>query len=73
MIVIENSHLRGSGVYNIGYMGNGKYKSCVNGVEQVSYSKWRDMFDRCYSDNKKYLRIAVDGEMLKIISIQLLS
>lgn len=53
MIYIENSHLRGSGVYNVGYMGNGKYKSCINGVEQTSYSKWRDMFDRCYSNNKK--------------------
>ena len=53
MIIIENSHLRGSGVYNVGYMGIGKYKSCINGIEQTSYSKWRDMLDRCYSDNKK--------------------
>jgi len=40
----------------IGYMGNGKYKSRVDGVKTKQYQVWGSMLSRCY--NPRYLNEA---------------
>jgi hypothetical protein len=35
-------------IFNIGYMGEGKYKSVVNGKTTSHYKVWRGMLQRCY-------------------------
>lgn len=36
-------------ICNIGYIGEGKYKSMVNYKEDPAYHKWYDMIKRCYT------------------------
>ena len=36
-------------VFERGYIGDGIYKSRINGKLIKSYSEWHDMFDRCYN------------------------
>lgn len=39
-------------VYNVGYFGEGQYKSRPDGGEQTScYKRWKEILNRCY--NKK--------------------
>ena len=40
-------------VFGVGYYGEGKYVSKVNGKHTLSYKKWRAMIVRCYSE--KYI------------------
>lgn len=35
-------------VYGVGYYGQGKYKSSINGKPTKVYNHWRDMLRRCY-------------------------
>ena len=35
-------------VYGVGYIGEGKYKSCCNGKDTKVYSVWAGMLERCY-------------------------
>ena len=35
-------------VYNIGYLGQGKYKSRENGKSTKAYEVWKKMLQRCY-------------------------
>lgn len=39
-------------VYNIGYVGDGKYKTKINGKSTMAYEIWKGMLRRCY--DKKY-------------------
>lgn len=40
-------------VFGVGYYGNGKYVSKVDGKHTLAYKKWRAMIVRCYSE--KYI------------------
>jgi len=40
-------------VYNVGYMGEGKYKSTLNGLHTKKYDVWLNMIHRCYNKDKK--------------------
>ena len=40
-------------VYNIGYLGEGKYKSKINGKFTRCYTTWRSMLNRCYNERFK--------------------
>ncbi|MBU7315987.1 hypothetical protein [Paenibacillus oleatilyticus] len=40
-------------VFNIGYMGNGRHKSKINGKTNLFYSKWINMLNRCHGDKIK--------------------
>lgn len=54
--VVSFSHFQNGNVvdkfypifYNIGYLGN--TISCINGKEKLSYTKWCNMLQRCYTD-----------------------
>lgn len=35
--------------YNVGFIGEGKYKSSISGKQTIQYQHWRDMMKRCYS------------------------
>lgn len=52
-------------VYGIGFMGNGKYKSRINGKNTNEYREWKSMLERCYNkecQNKRptYKYVTVD-------------
>lgn len=52
-------------VYGVGYHGEGRHKTKVNGVATIVYSKWIKMFQRCYGGeeikgNKTYIGCMVD-------------
>ena len=34
--------------YGIGYLGEGKYKTKLNGKHTIYYEKWKKMLQRCY-------------------------
>lgn len=36
-------------LYGVGYMGEGIYKSSVNGTHTKFYISWKDMLERCYN------------------------
>lgn len=36
-------------ICNVGYIGEGEYKSMVNYKEDPAYRKWYDMLKRCYT------------------------
>ncbi len=40
-------------VYGVGYMGQGKYKSKINGKTTQAYQTWQHMLERGYSDQLK--------------------
>ena len=37
-------------IYNIGFIGSGKYTSRINGIQVQSYKRWKEMLNRCYND-----------------------
>lgn len=37
-------------IYNIGYLGHGKYKSSIFGRKTYLYKTWMSMFSRCYDE-----------------------
>lgn len=39
-------------VFNIGYLGDGKYESCLNGIKNKIYKCWNHIFERCYNPYK---------------------
>ena len=43
-------------VFNKGFIGNGKYKSSINGERYRPYDIWHSILERCYHPNtlKKY-------------------
>ena len=43
-------HSNNKTVYGIGYLGEGKFKSRVNGKMTKEYTSWSAMMQRCYSD-----------------------
>lgn len=44
-------------VYNVGYLGQGKYKTRDENGEQIkSYIMWRGILERCYSERNKKIR-----------------
>lgn len=53
-------------IYNIGYIGAGKYKPSVNKIHTKEYDCWHDMFKRCY--DKKYHKKYPTYENCKVCS-----
>lgn len=54
-------------VYGLGYIGDGEYGTCTNGVKEHSYITWKNMFDRCYysgyqDNNPTYRGCTVEEE-----------
>jgi len=41
-------------VFGIGVIGEGKYRSSVNGIPCEAYKRWQRMLERCYSE--RYLK-----------------
>ena len=39
-------------VFNIGYMGQGSFKSSKDGKDTPHYTRWRNIFYRCYSNKQ---------------------
>lgn len=37
-------------VFGVGFIGNGKYKSRINGKITKEYKEWRNMLERCYNE-----------------------
>ena len=37
-------------VYGVGFIGNGKYRSRINGKQTNEYGEWHDMLRRCYKE-----------------------
>lgn len=35
-------------VYEVGYPGNGKFKTTINSKQTIEYNAWRNMLKRCY-------------------------
>lgn len=40
-------------VFGVGFIGEGKHKPSVNGVQTFAYKKWSQMFGRCYSETER--------------------
>lgn len=40
-------------VYGVGYVGDGKYLSKVNGEMTIEYDTWKGMLKRCYSETSR--------------------
>lgn len=36
-------------IYGVGYLGEGKYKSALNGSKTIQYNTWQNMLERCYN------------------------
>ena len=51
--------------YEVGYIGEGEYKTWLNGKHSPAYSVWKTILKRCY-DNKHpaYLNVTVHPEWL---------
>jgi len=52
-------------VFGMGYLGEGKYRTKVNGETTKSYSTWQSMIQRCYSEKSlkkrpSYIGCSVD-------------
>ena len=45
---VNNPHLLS--VHNVGFLGEGVYKSINNRKKTIAYSKWNSMLERCYSE-----------------------
>ena len=41
-------------IFNVGYIGEGKYKSRENGIKTRVYMLWYDMLRRCYDESHRY-------------------
>lgn len=42
-------------LFGVGYLGQGKYLSSVNGKKEKFYNLWSHMLQRCYSPNEKQI------------------
>ena len=50
-------------VFNRGYIGQGIFKSCRNGRETPHYTRWHNIFHRCYSNkNNSYEDVSISKE-----------
>ena len=47
-------------VFNVGYLGEGEYKSRENNKQVNSYRIWYGMIRRCYDENHRYNYITYD-------------
>ena len=47
-------------VYNIGYIGEGKYKSRIDGKVTKCYKTWSHMLERCYNKEKEKYHNYID-------------
>lgn len=45
------NNYNGRKLYGRGYIGNGKYRSKIDGKETIYYSYWHSIFRRCYSES----------------------
>ena len=42
-------------IYGVGYIGEGKYTSRIDGIQLISYKRWKEMLNRCYNkSNSSY-------------------
>ena len=41
-------------LFNIGYLGEGSYKSSKNNRETLYYTRWASIFRRCYSEKQRH-------------------
>ena len=48
-------------VYGVGCLGQGKYKSQINGKRTKEYNEWCNMLERCYSEEFKNKRPTYKG------------
>ena len=46
-------------ISGVGYLGEGKYKSCIGDKDDLVYVKWRNMIHRCY-EPKNYHNVGYD-------------
>lgn len=51
---IKNLYFRN--VYNVGYIGEGEYKTRIDGKDTIQYEIWHSIMERCYDEkhNEKY-------------------
>lgn len=45
-------------VCGIGYIGEGIYKSRVNGIKNRSYDVWKNILERCYDESHRYKHLS---------------
>lgn len=49
-------------IYGVGYIGEGEFSSRVNGIQQTSYKRWKEMLNRCYNPNcSSYINYGAKG------------
>lgn len=48
-------------VFNIGYLGEGKYKAKINGESTPQYQSWKSMLMRCYSEKFQNTHLTYRG------------
>ena len=41
-------------IYGVGYLGQGKYKSTIDGEKTNEYLEWKHMLERCYNEELRY-------------------
>lgn len=49
----EVTNLYDKTVYGVGYLGEGKYKTKIDGVQEVKYKIWKGILQRCYNKKRK--------------------
>jgi hypothetical protein len=49
----EVTNLYDKTVYEVGYLGEGNYKTKVNGVQEIKYKIWKGILQRCYNKKRK--------------------
>jgi hypothetical protein len=48
-------------IYGIGYLGEGKYKTSINGKQTPHYNSWKGLMERCYSERSLEKNISYVG------------
>lgn len=49
-------------IYGVGYIGEGKYTSRIDGIQLISYKRWKEMLSRCYNkSNSSYKNYGAEG------------
>lgn len=49
-------------IYGVGYIGEGKYTSRIDGIQLISYKRWKEMLNRCYNkSNSSYKNYGAKG------------
>lgn len=49
-------------IYGVGYIGEGKYTSRVDGIQLIPYKRWKEMLNRCYNkSNSAYKNYGAEG------------